>query len=136
MHRGRVAADDAVERAAAQAWFPYWQVRITAHHRAEVNTKGHRTVGQGDGVHEVVDYGAKLRADGDHTVGDTHISIHDIQVSGTVAAVKSCFVGKGHLAGTPPYETDSIQKIVGAVIKEGGAWRVHSQHDSGATCSP
>lgn len=137
LHRATVKADDDAERAVAEAWLDYWQVRITAYHEAQVDAAALGEVAQGDAVQEVVDYVAQLQADGDHVVGDTLIGISDIEIRGDFAAVKSCFEGQGHLAGTPPYDDNSITPIVGTLAKVGATWVVQTQLGTGdRKCKP
>lgn len=136
LHRGRVKADGADERAVAEAWFEYWQARITAYHEADVDAEALGAVAQGEAVREVIDYVAQLQSDGDHVVGDTLVGISDIEVRGELAAVKSCFEGQGHLAGTPPYDDSSIKQIVGTLVKVGDRWVVQTQLGSEKKCRP
>lgn len=136
LHRGRVKADDAHERAVAEAWFEYWQTRITAYHKADVDAEVLGAVAEGEAVREVIDYVAQLQSDGDHVVGDTSVGISDIEVRGELAAVKSCFEGQGHLAGTPPYDDNSIKEIVGTLAKVGDRWVVQTQLGSEKKCRP
>lgn len=133
LHRGRLRADNDAERAVAEAWLDYWQVRITAYHKADVDAGALGAVAQGDAVREVVDYVAQLKSDGDHVVGDTLIAVSDVEIRGAFAAVKSCFESQGHLAGTPPYDENSITPIVGTLAKEGDKWLVQTQDGTGAS---
>lgn len=133
LHRGPLEADNDAERAVAEAWLDYWQVRITAYHEADVDAGALGAVAQGDAVQEVVDYVAQLKSDGDRVIGDTLIAVSDIEIRGAFAAVKSCFESQGHLAGTPPYDENSITPIVGTLAKEGDTWLVQTQDGTGAS---
>ncbi len=124
--RGTVEADSPEQQAIADAWFAYWDVRVSSFFKARVDPRL-GTVAAGEAVADVVRYVTLLQGKKLHTVGDTKFSVSDIKVKGSSATLKSCGVNKSidrEADGSPGEELVPFYNFVGALTKAAGTWRV------------
>jgi len=124
--RGKVDAGTPEEQAIADAWFAYWDARVSSFLKAKVDPKL-GTVAAGQAVAEVVRYVTYLKNKNLHTVGDTKFSVSDIVVKGPVATLKSCGVNKSidrRADGSPAEQPVPYYNFVGVLKQAGGEWRV------------
>gem|GEM_PF-5722484 len=129
-HAGRLATDGPDERAVAEAWVAYWEVRGTAYHEAEVDADALGEVARGEAVEEVVNYVAQLQNDGEHLVGDTRVGVSEVEIQGSSAAVQGCLQGKRRVAGEAPGPLQ-YATVVGTLTKAGGTWLVDTKTVTG-----
>ncbi len=124
--RGAVEATTPEEEAIAEAWFGYWQVRVSSFGEVEVDPRI-GTVAAGEAQADVVRYVSYLRGKKLHTEGDTKFGVADIVVRGTEATLSSCGVNKSvdvDAEGSPAEQFTPFYNIEGTLKKAGGAWRV------------
>ena len=124
--RGKVEADTLEEQAITDAWFAYWDARVSSFFKAKVDPRL-GTVAAGGAVADVVQYVTYLRGKKLHTVGDTKFAVSDIVVKGSTATLTSCGVNKSidrHADGSPAEQLTPFYNFEGVLKKAGGAWRV------------
>jgi hypothetical protein len=124
--RGNIDADTPEEQAISDAWFAYWDVRVSSFFKAEVDRRL-GTVAAGPAVADVVRYVTYLRGRKLHTVGDTKFSVSDIVVKGSTATLTSCGINKStdrRRDGSPAEELVPFYNFVGVLKQAGGEWRV------------
>ena len=124
--RGSVEADTPAEQVIADAWFAYWDARVSSFFKAKVDPRL-GTVAAGPAVADVVQYVTYLHGKKLHTVGDTKFGVSDIVVKGSTATLTSCGVNKSmdrHADGSPAEQLTPFYNFEGTLKKAGGAWRV------------
>lgn len=124
--RGTVDAATPDEEGIADAWFGYWDVRVSSFGDVEVDPKI-GTVAAGEAQADVVRYVSYLRGKKLHTEGDTKFSVSNVEVRGTDATLTSCGVNKSvdvDEAGSPAEQFTPFYNVEGTLKKAGGAWRV------------
>lgn len=124
--RGTVEAATPEEEVIAEAWFGYWDVRVSSFGVVEVDPKI-GTVAAGEAQADVVRYVSYLRGKKLHTEGDTEFGVSGIDVRGADATLSSCGVNKSvdvDAAGSPAEQFTPFYNIEGTLRKAGGMWRV------------
>lgn len=129
-HTGRIKAVGPDERAVAEVWVAYWEARGTAYHEAKVDAEALGAVAEGDALQEVVSYVAKLKADGQHLVGDTRVGVSRVEIQGSTARVTSCLQGRRRVAGTEAGPTE-YANVLGTLTKVNGTWLVSTKTVTG-----
>jgi hypothetical protein len=125
VHRRKVVASSASDKAAAEAFIRYITVRLTAYHKVSVDLDALGKTATGAALNAVRSDVAGLRSRGEHTVGEVWIDISKVTARGSAATLTSCMVnttvdvnakGKPLGAPTPFYNITSTLELAGGKI--------------------
>ncbi|WP_406048033.1 hypothetical protein [Kribbella sp. NBC_00889] len=125
VHRRKVVAASTSDKAAADAFIKYIEVRLTAYHKVQVDLDALGETATGAALNAVRSDVAGLRSRGQHTVGEVWVDVPKVTARGSAATLTSCMVnttvdvdakGKPLSAPKPFYNITSTLELGGGKI--------------------
>ncbi|NEA31538.1 hypothetical protein [Streptomyces sp. SID13031] len=123
VHRRKVTATTAEQKAAADAFLNYLLVRLTAYNKASVDVDALGRVASGKALTEVTSYVTELKSRKHHAIGEIWVDISSIAVKGSTATLKSCMDNTSldaDAAGKPVEDLVPYLSATGTLQKAGG----------------
>jgi hypothetical protein len=124
---GTIKTANAREKAVADAWLSYWQVRVDSYGNAKADPAAIGKVATGEAASNIVKYVAYLNQNKLHTVGDIKIGVSKVQLAGGNAAVVTCAENLStdrRADGRPAEKLTRYYQFAGLVKSSGGTWLV------------
>jgi hypothetical protein len=132
---GDINAADEEQRAVVDAWLAYWQVRMDAFARPEVDPTALGEVAQGDAASQVVAYVDYLEQNELTTEGDLRFDVSKVRIRGSSARLESCVANQSvdrRANGRAAEPLTPFYEFQGHLTRVSDAWAVTRVIDIGS----
>jgi hypothetical protein len=133
---GRHKVKGPEQRAVADAWMAYWQVRLDAFYAAEVDPTALGEVATGEAASDVVSYAADLKQRKQHVDGDLRMTVDTVKITGDKATLTACEENRTQdraANGRPTEPLTPFYAFRASLSRVSDSWRVASLERTGSS---